>query len=340
MRVSALLLSVIVLVSGCTAGPVSLPVIAQPSKPSHSAVPRLSPSFTMLEYTVPTPNSGPLSIVAGPDGALWFTEAFAPNIGRIDVNGNIREYPVGGHGQNFLAVGPDKNLWFTQSGPDVIGRLTTGGALTEFPVSSPTFALEKIARGPDKRMWFENIAQDNGDVYVDAITLDGSIQQYGPVDQSCYFPFGMTVGSDGNLWAVGGPCLSKITPNGQITSTDLGPNIGLSLVTHARDGDLWASDDGSSPPAIDQITLAGGVTKHVLSRAKYNLYGVLEVGTKIYFAEQGADQIGRIDESTFTVREFPVPTPNAEPSTLAKGPDGNIWFTEFNTNKIGVLILR
>jgi len=339
MRVSALLLLVIVVASGCTAAPSSLPVIPQPLKPIHRAAPSSSPSFTIVEYTVPTSNAGPLSIAAGPDGALWFTEAFAPNIGRIDVNGNITEYPVGGHGQNFLSVGPDKNIWFTQSGPDVIGRLTTGGALTEYPVPSPTFALEKIARGPDRRMWFENIAQDNGTVYIDAITLDGSIQQYGPVDQSCYFPFGMAAERDGNLWTVGGHCISKITPTGQITSTDLGPSFGLTLVAHAKDGDPWASDNGSNPPAIDQITLDGGITKHVLPRAN-NLYGVTEVGTKIYFAEQGADRIGRIDESTLGVREFRVPTPNAEPSILARGPDGNIWFTEFNTNKIGVLVLR
>lgn len=340
MRVSALLLSVVVLVSGCTAGPPSVPVIPQTLKPFHPAAPGSSPSFTILEYTVPTSNAGPLSIVAGPDGALWFTEAFAPNIGRIAVNGSITEYPVGGHGQNFLSVGPDRNLWFTQSGPDVIGRLTTGGTLTEFSVPSPTFALEKITRGPDHRMWFENIAQDNGNVYIDAITLDGSIQQYGPVDQSCYFPFGLAVERDGNVWAVGGHCISKITPTGQITSTNLGASFGLNLVVNAQDGDLWASDDGSSPPAIDQITLDLGVTKHVLPRAKFNLYGVLADGNKVYFAEQGADRIGKIDESTFSVREFNVPTPNAEPTTLAKGPDGNIWFTEFNTNKIGVLVLR
>ena len=33
--------------------------------------------------------------------------------------------------------------------------------------------------------------------------------------------------------------------------------------------------------------------------------------------------------------EFPVPTANAFPYGIAAGPDGNLWFAEFNANRIG-----
>ena len=36
-----------------------------------------------------------------------------------------------------------------------------------------------------------------------------------------------------------------------------------------------------------------------------------------------------------TITEFPVPTPNSRPYTIVPGPDGNLWFTESNGNKIG-----
>jgi len=47
----------------------------------------------MTEFLVPTANSGPCGITAGPDGALWFTEELGNKIGRIqvlraDVNGD------------------------------------------------------------------------------------------------------------------------------------------------------------------------------------------------------------------------------------------------------------
>ena len=35
-----------------------------------------------------------------------------------------------------------------------------------------------------------------------------------------------------------------------------------------------------------------------------------------------------------TITEFPLPT-GGSPSGITAGPDGNLWFTEFNGNKIG-----
>src|SRR5437762_12516146 len=48
---------------------------------------------TLTEYTLPSANSQPFGIAAGPDGALWFGEGNGNNIGRITTAGNITEYP-------------------------------------------------------------------------------------------------------------------------------------------------------------------------------------------------------------------------------------------------------
>ena len=47
---------------------------------------------------------------------------------------------------------------------------------------------------------------------------------------------------------------------------------------------------------------------------------------------------GRKDRSHHAagvITEFPIPTPDSGPRALAAGPDGNIWFSEFNASKIG-----
>src|SRR5258706_11292943 len=36
-----------------------------------------------------------------------------------------------------------------------------------------------------------------------------------------------------------------------------------------------------------------------------------------------------------TITEFPVPTSSSQPAGITAGPDGNLWFTESNANKIG-----
>src|SRR5262249_22582351 len=42
-----------------------------------------------------------------------------------------------------------------------------------------------------------------------------------------------------------------------------------------------------------------------------------------------------ISGSLPTLLEFPTPTANASPFSMQVGPDGSIWFTEFNTDAIG-----
>ncbi len=36
-----------------------------------------------------------------------------------------------------------------------------------------------------------------------------------------------------------------------------------------------------------------------------------------------------------TFSEFPIPTANSSPNDITTGPDGALWFTEAQTNKIG-----
>jgi virginiamycin B lyase len=38
-----------------------------------------------------------------------------------------------------------------------------------------------------------------------------------------------------------------------------------------------------------------------------------------------------------TITDFPTPTPTADPASIVTGPDGNLWFTEFAVNKIGMM---
>jgi virginiamycin B lyase len=42
-----------------------------------------------------------------------------------------------------------------------------------------------------------------------------------------------------------------------------------------------------------------------------------------------------VHAATGDITEFNVPTANSQANGIDKGPDGNVWFTEFNTNKVG-----
>ena len=64
--------------------------------------------------------------MAGPSGALWFTEDKGNAIGCITTDGEIVEFPIPTEGASpeGIALGPDGNLWFTEQVGDKIGRIT------------------------------------------------------------------------------------------------------------------------------------------------------------------------------------------------------------------------
>ena len=81
-----------------------------------------------LEWPCGSPRAGtiatPTSIVAGPDGNIWYTNFAEDSIGRIDPSGALARFPTAGAASpRDIAVGSDGNLWFAASGGDAIGRV-------------------------------------------------------------------------------------------------------------------------------------------------------------------------------------------------------------------------
>ncbi len=60
-----------------------------PSRPNR--IGRITPTGTVTEYNIPTSNSGPRVITAGPDGNIWFTECTANKIGRAILTPTITQ---------------------------------------------------------------------------------------------------------------------------------------------------------------------------------------------------------------------------------------------------------
>ncbi len=126
------------------------------------------------EFLIPSPNSGPWGITAGPDGNVWFCEAAhgANNIGRITPAGSITEFPIptANSGPNGITAGPDGNLWFTESAGK-IGRISPAGVTTEFPIPTYSSGAYGITAGPDGNLWFTESAGKIG-----RITTAGATQ--------------------------------------------------------------------------------------------------------------------------------------------------------------------
>jgi streptogramin lyase len=289
---------------------------------------------TITEFPLPTAGSPPVSIVAGPDGNLWFTETGGiDKIGRITTGGTITEFPLPTccNAAAGIAVGPDGNLWFTEYDGNKIGRITTAGLITEF--AAPHFASPAgIVAGPDGNLWF---AENDGNS-IGRITTGGVITEF-PIPTGRSGPGWIVAGPDGNLWftELDGKRIGRITTAGVITEFPIPAASGAPRsITAGPDGNLWFTEDANK---IGRITTAGIITEFPISTPSSQPAGITAgPDGAMWFTESAAYKVGRITTDGI-ITDFPIPTAASGPGPegITTGPDGNVWFTEAGAGKIG-----
>jgi hypothetical protein len=87
----------------------------------------IDPNTSQVEHTVMLPPGSQVNgMVLGPDNAIWFTDGGLNKIGRVDRNGNFKEFPLphGGSKPQGITVGNDGALWFTEKAGNRIGSIT------------------------------------------------------------------------------------------------------------------------------------------------------------------------------------------------------------------------
>ncbi len=220
----------------------ALAEFAVPLPPAHP------PSTGPLGFGPPLESSalpGPGSIIAGPDGNIWFTNGgsdvgvsgvYGGQIDRITQTGTVSEYqiPSPNSQPNDLVAGPDGNLWFTESTlyGGVIGRITPGGTITTFMLPevqeqvSETFG---IAAGPDDALWFTDQLRgpEPWTSRIGRITPTGDIRYFALPTPEVQAD-DITLGANGDMWftaggssrvrpgSTSGAEIGQITPDGQV----------------------------------------------------------------------------------------------------------------------------
>jgi virginiamycin B lyase len=241
----------------------------------------------------PTPSAGsyPGAIVAGPDGAMWFTGG-GNNIGSSTIQGTITEYPIPTRGSqpSQIIAGPDGALWFTEFEGNNIGRITTAGVITEYAIPTPDCGALGITRGPDDALWFvESLSAKIG-----RIDLSGTITEYPLTGLYGYAQY-IATGPDGALWVT------------------------------------FENTNGNDSSQILRVTTAGSVTVYPVPGLPAGLEEpqAITVGSDgaLWFAESFGNIFRVTTDGVFT--QYPVPLPgDGDPTQwIAAGPDGALWFT-------------
>jgi virginiamycin B lyase len=296
-------------------------------------------SVTFSEFPVPTANSSPWAITAGPDGNVWFTESAGNKIGKVTASGSFAEYAIPTAGSRPIAIttGPDDNLWFAENVGGKIGKITTDGAITEYV--APGRYQSDITSGPDGNLWL------TVDDSICKATTTGGFTCY-PTASYGNAPFAITTGPDHNLWftetvwnnngqAVANKIV-KMTITGGFTEYTV-PSTGRLLddITTGPDNNLWFTEQETNK--IAKVTTSGGFHEYLIPTADSWPIGITSrADGSLYFTENHYDRIGKVT-TTGTFAEYDIPTYPSDPVGITTDPYGGVWFTESIANKIGRL---
>jgi virginiamycin B lyase len=310
------------------------------------------------EYLLKVSRCGPAGITTGPDNALWFTEFWADNIGRIDPSSHtVTEYPTNASYSRpaGITIGPDNALWFTEFNVDSIGRIDPQThVITEYPVLTSGSSPLCIATGPDNALWFTEPQASQ----IGRIDPTSHVVTEYPVLTSGSSPAGITLGPDNALWFTEAQAsqIGRIDPTTHVVTEypTLTSNSGPAGITKGPDGAVWFTEIGyylvepylsdvdtfkvSKIGRIDPTTHT--VTEYAVPTSE-STPGCILIGPDgaLWFTEPRADKIGRIDPQTHAVTQYPVPTAKSLPGDVTVGPDSALWFTEGQGNKIGQLAI-
>jgi virginiamycin B lyase len=291
----------------------------------------------VVEYHIPSPGV-PEGIAAGADGALWFTERYTTQIGRVTTDGHFKifSFQMNNHHSTSITAGPDGAVWFTfpNSVPNFdtgkIGRITSTGDATFFQIPWVSDA-ESITTGPDGNLWFaDHVAKAVG-----RLTTGGVFTKFPIPGPQGTYPWQITSGPDGALWFTdfNGHRIGRLTTSGQVQFFPVVGEGYPDAIASGPDGNVWFTLDDEA--TVARITPTGVITEFPVSHpdGDYVIVGgiVKVTGRSLAFTyddiTSGESKVGRITVAG-VISTTPTPSPESGPRGITAGPGNGIWFTE------------
>ena len=279
-----------------------------------------------IDTFIPPSGAFPKPIVAGPDGAVWYGDTLAHQIGRVDRQGDITKINIGGDA-NGIASGSDGNLWVAEG--NQLERITPAGVVTTFAIPFQFNSAGSITAGPDGALWYtEGVFNKIG-----RMTIDGSAQEFSPPPRTFRNMGQITAGPDGNLWFAAGSNIGRITPTGQFTAFALPSSQDDAVgITVAPDGNLWFTENNSNK--IGRITPAGVVTQFDVPTANSHPDSITAGPDGNLWFTENYGGVAKITPSG-QITEYPLTGFTPDCHGIVAGADGNIYFVESFPNQIG-----
>lgn len=259
--------------------------------------------------------------------------AFNPPPSGPHISSTITSGITANAGLYGAVTGPDGRVWFAEFSGDNLAAVTTSGTVTEYPTGASTQPCA-ITVGPDNNLWTGGYGAS-----IEKVTTAGVVTTYAVAGAHVC---GIISGPGGLLWFAdyGNNKVGTITTSGVVTEYAMPAGSQPDDIALGSDGNLWVTDDTTH--SIIKVSPAGVVLNQYstgISSGEQPNYIAAAPDGNLYFTEDAFsssihDKIGRITTGG-TITEIGTLSPNSYLNVITIGKDGNAYFTEYSTAKLG-----
>ena len=171
------------------------------------------------------------------------------------------------------------------------------------------------------------------------MTTQGQVTEFTSLFSSAQ-PWGITTGSDGNIWfsEAGNQRVGRITPQGTVTEFPA-TTMWVRDLCPGPDGEIWIAIAGNGH--LGHMSTTGVASQVTYVNGQYCTTGP---DGNMWYSVLSSNQIARIASyskfpspyfgSNSILTLFSTPTLASNPGGITAGSDGNLWFTETAVNQI------
>lgn len=273
--------------------------------------------------------SGRYAIVAV-RGTVWLT--------RDGCDGTFSEVTRGKVQVSDLITGQNVTL--------ATGKSHLAKAPLEYEVPQPDSAPTGITTGPDGNIWFTEQQSQTGDENGNIVRFTFRARRFtaiqipvGPqnpdYESGGSQPTEIVNGQDGALWITDAASnqVVRLVPGQSQPPTSIATDDATNGITVGPDHAIWFTD--ANNPEIGRIAKVGTTwqVSYVQIPSGNAAGDITSAAGQLWFTSPQDDAVWSLNPGATPV-EHPQPL-GSEPTGIAVGPDGNLWFTENGADEIG-----
>ena len=259
-------------------------------------------------------------------GSPWVSLEYRGTIARLNEDGEIQEEidvkmdvrgsaPINPHPHGFTFAHDGETIWFTGKKTNTVGKINPDRSVEHFELPTVGAVLIYLSPGPDGNIYGTELVGNN----ILIVTPKGHITEK-EIPTYNSRPIAIVPGPDGkSMWfsQEAGNKVGRLDIETQVITQYSVPmsqkNAILGGMAFDKAGNLWThsyiNQHDKDPAGADYV---------------------IKMDKAINNAPAG-------DLSTVPVTHYEVPSRNTVMHRILQGADGNIWFTELGTDKLGKL---